>query len=681
MKRMIAALLLLAAGCAAAHAREVWPLDDGWRFYFQHENGSDNARPVTLPHTWNRDALAGCYPYLRTQGNYLREIYIPAEWQSRRLFLRFGGVQSTADLFVNGVHAGEHRGGSTAFTVEITDKVRYGAVNMLLVTVNNAPVPDVLPTSAEHNIYGGIYRNVELLLTDRTAVSPLYLGTEGILVRPASVAPERVEGTAEIHLLLPAQTACRLTLRATMPDGAAAFEKSLRIHSAQQTVTIPFVIDKPLLWSPSQPNLYRFTATVETETTSDSATVETGFRTISVDARNGMSVNGERISVRGVVLGYDREAAGCVLDREAYAADLALAREMGANAVRSPAGPHGADLYDLCDRSGMLAWIDLPFIRAPYMGEIPYFGTPAFEQNGLQQLREIVAQHMNHPSVAMWGLFTELRPVDKRLNDYIGRLHAAARELDPSRPTVACSNQNGEMNDIPELIVWRQEAGWTRGSLDDVGIWSAQLHRNWGDLRSAVCYGVPGDPAQQDDSVGKAERHGTTFLPEGRQTLFHEEYARQIAGDSLFWGLWIDCLADFGAARRGDRLDRSGLVSFDRSRRKDAFYLYKAIWNDREPTLHLVGKRLRRRSPEKQVLKVYASGDTPPLLLVNGDTTELVCHGPGQYRTAELTLAPVNDVRVEAGELRDSAVIRCGSVLRRPTTTDPLRTIGLQTKD
>lgn len=668
-------------GSVAAQGREVWPLGDGWRFFFQHENGADNARSVTLPHTWNLDALAGCYPYLRTQGNYVREIYVPREWQSKRLFLRFGGVQNVADLFVNGIHAGEHRGGTTAFTFEITDRVRFGAMNSLLVAVNNAPRSDVLPTSAEHNFYGGIYRSVELLVTDATAVSPLYLGTEGVLIHPAGISQERVEGTAEIHLLTVGEAPCRLTVSVVSPDGNMVFTKTQKVvRSGQKPVSIPFTIEKPGLWSPSRPFLYHFTVIAEGEGTSDTVRIETGFRTLGVDPRQGLSINGERLAVRGVALGYDREASACLFDEDAYSAELALLREAGANALRSPAGPHGQELYDLCDREGVLVWIDLPLIRAPYMGEQPYFCTPAFEQNGMEQLREIIAQNMNHPSVAMWGLFSALRPVDGRLTPYVGRLNELAHALDPSRPTVACSNQNGEINFISDLIVWRQDVGWTRGSTDDVGIWSAQLHRNWGDLCSAVSYGAEGDPSQQEDLVGKAVPR-TNRLPERRQTGFHEEYARQLLSDTLFWGVWIDGLTDFGSARSGNRLNRSGLVDFDRCGRKDAFYLYKALWNDREPTLHIAEKRWTPRRSPKQVLKVYASGDETPGMLVNGDTVPLTRYARGQYRSEELSLRGVNHVTAWVGDLRDSAVIRCGNVLKQPQPTDPLRTIGLQPTD
>ena len=168
MKRYIATLLLLAI-CASTQAREVFPLNEGWRFFFKSENSSDNARHVTLPHTWNTDTGGTGY-FLETTANYQNDMYIPAEWATKRLFVKFYGVQSVADVFVNGYYVGGHKGGGTAFALEITDKIRFGSDNALLVVVSNNYCDDVLPTSTDMNLYGGIYREAELILTEKTAV-------------------------------------------------------------------------------------------------------------------------------------------------------------------------------------------------------------------------------------------------------------------------------------------------------------------------------------------------------------------------------------------------------------------------------------------------------------------------------------------------------------------------------
>ncbi|MEG1644743.1 MAG: glycoside hydrolase family 2 TIM barrel-domain containing protein [Alistipes sp.] len=676
MKQLLLFFLLLTT-CGSATAREIHALNDGWRFFFGYENGGDNARPVTLPHTWNYGIATQSQPYLQTQGNYIREIYIPHDWQSKRLFVRFYGVQNCANLFVNGIHCGEHRGGSTAFTFEITNNIRFGTNNTLLVAVNNAPQTDILPTVSEHNLYGGISRDVELLVTDATAISPLYLGTDGILIHPNTITKEKVEGMAEIHMLAANESSYRLTLRIVAPDGNIVFIKSLKLRADQKPVLLPFTIERPQLWSTERPFLYRVSAEVEGDCTTDKVALETGFRTIDCSATTGFSLNKVRVPMRGIALTYDRPQSGNVLSEEDYAADVALLKELGANALRSPFGPHGQTLYNRCDQEGLLVWIDLPLFRTPFLGDISYYCTPSFEENGLQQLREIIAQNINHPSVVMWGIFSSLRPLDQRIEAYISRLNRLAHDADPSRPTVASSNQNGTFNTTPDLIVWRQDVGWQRGNTSDILVWSNQLHKNWGTLRSGVCYGAEGCSEHQDDELTKASTR-TLWLPERRQTQFHEEYARQLEADTLFWGLWIDQLADFGSARRAEGINSAGLVSFDRHTRKDAFYLYKALWNKQTPTLHIVEKRWTPRLSEKQVIKVYASEGTLPILRINGEEIALTRYAPCQYRTAEITLRPTNLLEVTAGTLTDRAEIRIGNALKQPMpmallqTTNPL---------
>ena len=196
--RCLLAILLLSISTTAV-GREVFPFNEGWRFFFKSENSSDNARHVTLPHSWNTDPqLEG--EWLETTGNYQNDIYIPAEWANKRLFVKFYGVQSVGDLFVNGNYVGTHRGGATAFSFEVTDKVRFGTNNALLMVVNNGYRNDVLPTSTDMNLYGGIYREAELIVTEKSAISPLYLGTDGVFVRQQRIDSSRVEGEVDFIL-------------------------------------------------------------------------------------------------------------------------------------------------------------------------------------------------------------------------------------------------------------------------------------------------------------------------------------------------------------------------------------------------------------------------------------------------------------------------------------------------
>ena len=673
MKRYIATLLLLAA-CASVQAREVFPLNEGWRFFFKSENSSDNARHVTLPHTWNTDTGA-CGYFLETTANYQNDMYVPAEWASKRLFVKFYGVQNVADLFVNGYHVDAHRGGSTAFTFEITDKIRFGEDNALLVVVSNNSRDDVLPASTDMNLYGGIYREAELILTGKTAVSPLHLGSEGVLVRQNSVTSALVEGEAEIYLTSAGESTCMLTLDITAPNGRKVFTKRQKTRLDGRPVVIPFSIADPQLWSPSSPALYRVTASIGEETVTDSVTVRTGFRNIQVTTAGGLTINGERIPVHGVTLYHDNAISGGAVLAQDYDADLQQIRDLGANALRSAVMPHAQYLYDRCDEQGLLVWIDSPLHRSSFLGDVAYYATPQFEQNGIQQLQEIIAQNYNHPSVVMWGIFSRLWMRGDDVTPYLRRLNDTAHEMDRSRPTVACSDQNGGINFITDLIVWRQDVGWRKGSTDDVAVWHNQLQKNWSNLRSGVCYGGSGFIGHKSYTAQAAPR--SNWMPEERQTRFHEEYVKNLQNDSLFWGTWINNMFDYGSARRPYGINGEGLVTIDRRERKDAYYLYRALWNERKPTLHIVDKRRSLRDRNRQAFSVYSSVGAPTLF-VGADTVAMTQYAACQYRSDSVEIQGIVKVKAVAGEQCDSVTLRVGNVLKPKRQPVPRRTAGPQ---
>lgn len=667
MKRIIASLLLLAATNSAS-AREVFPLNEGWRFFFKSENSSDNARHVTLPHSWNTDPMAEGY-FLETTGNYQNDMFIPAEWASKRLFVKFYGVQSVANVFVNGNHVGEHRGGATAFAFEITDKIRFGSDNSLLVIASNSSRSDVLPTSTDINLYGGIYREAELIVTDRTAISPLYLGTDGILIRTSAADASKAEGQIDIHLSSKGESSCPLTLDILAPDGQKVFSKHAKVKLDGKPIIVPFEIENPRLWSPASPALYTVVASIGDQTTTDSVSVRTGFRTLEVTAASGLSINSQRIPVRGVTLQHDNALAGGTLTAADYDNDLAQIRDLGATALRSFAMPHAQYLYDRCDEQGLLVWIDLPLHRA-FLSDMAYFSTPQFEQNGLQQIEEIIVQNINHPSVAMWGLFSHLWARGDDVTPYLRKLNDKAHAMDPSRPTVACSDQDGSINFITDLIVWHQELGWRKGSTDDVTLWRDQMQKSWSHLRSGVCYGVPGIVGHKSYTAQSAPR--SNWMPESRQTRFHEEYARNLKGDTLFWGVWLNNMFDYGSARRPYGVNCEGLVTLNRRDRKDAYWLYRAMWNTQSPTLHITDKRHTLRDQERQAFRVYSSAGTP-LLTIGRDTLKMTQYAACQYRSDSVELKGRVVVKVSAGGLTDSVSLLTGSVLKPKRSLAPRR--------
>lgn len=657
MKRYILTLLAVVT-LFSVDAREIYSLNNDWRFFFKEENTSDGARYVNIPHTWNLDALTGLRTYSQTTASYLRDLYIPDEWSGKRLFLRFHGVQSVADIFLNGEHIGEHRGGWTAFTLEITDKVRFESDNSLHVLVSNAYQNDVLPTSTEMNLYGGIYRDVELIVTEPTTVTPMFYGTDGVMINQQSVSRERVDAEAVVYLTSTQEAMCNLTLSVIGPDGYAAVRKSLRAKTDGKAITIPFAFETPELWSPASPKLYD----VQVIAGVDTVTVRTGFRKIDVTPEKRFMINGRTIPIRGVALHHDRSIVGSAVSTQHLEEDLAIIRDMGANALRSTTAPHSQLLYSLCDEQGMLVWIDFPLTQSPFLSDIPYFSTRRFEDNGRQQVREIIAQNYNHPSVVMWGVFSLLKPRGERMIEYIKELNSLTKKLDPSRPTVACSNQDGDINFITDLIVWQQSLGWDKGKISDLKIWHDLLSSKWSHLCQAISYGAGRSDSEPLDATVHTKYHGNQ-TPAIWQRNFHEGYVSQLEDNNIFWGTWLTNMFDFGSVRYTAGLSTAGLVEMDHRTPKDTFYLYRALWNRSAQTLHLKGKSHQYRSRSDQKIKFYSS-IPEPVLTINGDTIKTTNIGPCQYESEVLQMRGRNTIEVTAGDKSDCMTLTIGNVLK-----------------
>ena len=663
MKRYIIALLMI-LGVASSEARTVYSLNDGWQFFFKLETSSDYARHISLPHTWNLDALAGKGEYLQTIANYTRDIFVPNDWANKRLFVKFYGVQSIADVFVNGHHAGEHRGGWTAFTFEITPYLKYGENNSLVVVVNNSYQNDILPTSSEINLYGGIYRDVELIVTERTTVSPLYYGSDGILIHQNNITDTSVDATAAVYVTAVEDKSCDMTITVQAPSGETVFSRFMKARIEPNTpINIPFRIDEPLLWSPEEPNLYTVNIGIGPRQ-EDVVSVVTGFRKIEYTP-SALKINGKVTPVNGVSLYHDRAAVGSALRTRHYDEDLAQIRDIGANAIRSVTAPHSQYLYDCCDQNGTLVWIDTPFTRAPYLSDVFYYSTEKFKQNGLQQMREVIIQNYNHPSVVMWGIYSLVWLRGDNILDYVKKLNSTAKQLDASRPTVACSNQDGDINFVSDLIVWQQDLGWERGAFDDLKLWRDGLSKDWSNLRSSVAYGESGSIDQQTDVAMKPATIDERWLPERWHTEFHEQYAQRLAQDSLFWGVWVNNMFDFGSVRHNDGISRKGLVSFDRKDQKDAYYLYRALWNKKSPTLYISEKRRNIRQDSVQTIKIYSSAKDVPVLTVNKEAVKINQTAPCQYVSDPVVMHGRNVVEVKAGELSDQQIITIRNALKQ----------------
>ena len=616
--RLVSVVLFMLYGMSMFAQRQDILLNNDWNFRFSHQVQKGTGVRVDLPHTWNaQDALSGKIDYKRGIGNYEKNLFIRPEWKGKRLFIRFEGVNNIADVFINRRHIGEHRGGYGAFIFEITGKVEYGKENSILVRVNNGEQLDIMPLVGDFNFYGGIYRDVHLLITDETCISPLDYASPGVRLIQDSVSHRYAKVRAIVDLSNGSSGNQEVELNVRLLDGQRVVKEGTKNVNLsgnevmQQELT--FEIDQPHLWNGRQdPFLYQAEVTLfRNGQMVDRVTQPLGLRFYRIDPDKGFFLNGKHLPLQGVCRHQDRSEVGNALRPQHHEEDAALMLEMGVNAVRLAHYPQATYFYDLMDKNGIIVWAEIPFVGPGGYNDKGFVDLPAFRANGKEQLKELIRQHYNHPSICVWGLFNELTELGDNPVEYIKELNVLAHQEDTTRPTTSASNQMGDLNFITDAIAWNRYDGWYGGTPADLGKWLDRMHKDHPEICIAISeYGAGASIYHQQDSLVKTVPT-SWWHPENWQTYYHIENWKTISSRPYVWGSFVWNMFDFGAAHRteGDRpgINDKGLVTFDRKVRKDAFYFYKANWNREEPMLYLTGKRNTVRTQHLQTITAFTN--------------------------------------------------------------------------
>lgn len=616
--RLVSVVLFMLYGMSMFAQRQDILLNNDWNFRFSHQVQKGTEVRVDLPHTWNaQDALSGKIDYKRGIGNYEKNLFIRPEWKGKRLFIRFEGVNNIADVFINRRHIGEHRGGYGAFIFEITGKVEYGKENSILVRVNNGEQLDIMPLVGDFNFYGGIYRDVHLLITDETCISPLDYASPGVRLIQDSVSHRYAKVRAIVDLSNGSSGNQEVELNVRLLDGQRVVKEGTKNVNLsgnevmQQELT--FEIDQPHLWNGRQdPFLYQAEVTLfRNGQMVDRVTQPLGLRFYRIDPDKGFFLNRKHLPLQGVCRHQDRSEVGNALRPQHHEEDVALMLEMGVNAVRLAHYPQATYFYDLMDKNGIIVWAEIPFVGPGGYNDKGFVDLPAFRANGKEQLKELIRQHYNHPSICVWGLFNELTELGDNPVEYIKELNVLAHQEDTTRPTTSASNQMGDLNFITDAIAWNRYDGWYGGTPADLGKWLDRMHKDHPEICIAISeYGAGASIYHQQDSLVKTVPT-SWWHPENWQTYYHIENWKTISSRPYVWGSFVWNMFDFGAAHRteGDRpgINDKGLVTFDRKVRKDAFYFYKANWNREEPMLYLTGKRNTVRTQRLQTITAFTN--------------------------------------------------------------------------
>lgn len=653
LRLTFSALFAMAVSMQTLAQRENILINQDWNFRFSHQVDKNSSRRVDLPHTWNaQDALSGKPDYKRGIGNYDKKLFIRSEWKGKRLFLRFEGANCVSNVFINGKQIGEHRGGYGAFIFEITDKVNYGKDNTVLVRVNNGEQLDVMPLVGDFNFYGGIYRDVHLLVTEDICISPLDYASPGVYLFQQHVGEKQAAVLARINLSNGTEHPRQATLRLQVKEGDKVVyqaDKKVTVapHTSVQPEEMSFTLLNPRLWNGREdPFMYQTVITlVKDGKEIDKVEQPLGLRYYATDADRGFFLNGKHLPLHGVCRHQEWAEVGNALRPMHHEEDTRLMLEMGVNAIRLAHYPQATYMYDLMDRNGIVTWAEIPFVGPGGYADKGFVDQPSFRENGKEQLKEMIRQHFNHPSICFWGLFNELKENGDNPLEYIKELNVLAHQEDPTRPTTSASNQGGAINFITDNIAWNRYDGWYGATPATLASWLDKTHQAHPEIKIAISeYGAGASIYHQQDSLVQTSP-GSWWHPENWQTEYHIQNWKIISERPYVWGSFVWNMFDFGAAHRteGDRpgINDKGLVTHDREVKKDAFYFYKANWNP-EPMVYIAGRRSVNRVKPVTEVQIF-SNCAEVTLKVNGQIIK-------KMQPDGVKVCIFKDIRLKKGE-------------------------------
>jgi beta-galactosidase len=598
-KVFIAALsLLLIAGVYAAPHEDI-TINSGWYFHkgaiaLENNNfGSEDWTRVNLPHTWNNlDAFDDVPGYYRGIGWYAYTFHPNQNWKGQDIILHFEGANQVAEVYVNNKLAGRHIGGYTAFNFNITAFLDYTGRNVIKVKVDNSHNKDIPPLNADFTFYGGIYRNVRLLAVDPVHFDVQNCASEGVFAETPTVSALRAGVVVRGDIVNTGKRTRNVLVEARILDrsGRIVGRKSqqLRIDSGGRVgfKLDDMVVDRPRLWSPESPYLYRVEASVtEQGKELDAAAIPLGVRWFRFDG-GGFYLNGKKYALKGTNRHQDFQGKGNAITDDYHRSDFEKIRSMGFNFVRLAHYPQAPEVYRTCDELGLLVWSEIPVVN-----EI----TPsqAFTENALSMLREAIRQTYNHPSIILYGYMNEIlikmlsnsrlteeqrRQVAADTRSLALKLNALAKQEAPYRNTVmAIHYEDGynkyDVSTIPDVVGYNLYFGWYYGEREDLTRFLDQEHRRY-----------PNRPIIISEIGADADFSNHTEVPRSwdfsqeYQVIFHHSALKQMAAMHYLAGYALWNFADFGAENRTEAtpfINKKGLVGYDR-REKEVASLYKA---------------------------------------------------------------------------------------------------------
>jgi beta-galactosidase len=609
-----------------ASSRKEVGLNGNWKFYKGDVAGAEQAGfddsdwiSLNIPHTWNAiDGSDGGDDYYRGICWYRKHFRPDGSDSGRRFFLQFDGANLVTDAYVNEIHAGTHKGGYSRFRFDITSMIHPGLDNVVAVKVNNAINPDVPTLSGDWTRFGGLYRNVSLLITDALHVDVLDYAGPGVYLKQTNVSESSADLEIMTRLVNQNPSEKSITLRVVIVDSLSRIVEELENErkvngNSDWNVLQKTSLRNPHLWNGTS-DPYQYTVYVEVaenRKVKDLVSQPLGLRFFHVDPDKGFYLNGKPLALHGVCRHQDRMDKGWAISEADQVEDMRIISEMGVNAVRASHYQQSQHWYSLCDQSGMTVWAELGLVNLITNSE-------TFFANAKQQMIELIRQNYNHPSILFWSLGNEIWSDETVAANLFRELNGLANAEDSTRLTTFATNINISPNWIPDLLGWNEYFGWYYDNMSDFGTWVDSLHAVHPQTRLCISeYGAGASVRHHEENPQKPKTDGP-WHPEEYQNQFHEETWKQICTRSYFWGSFIWNMFDFASDGRneGDHpgMNDKGLVTYDRKVKKDAYFFYKATWTN-TPVVYITSRRYTSRTTAPVDVKVYSNFDSVELKL------------------------------------------------------------------
>ncbi|MCP9198473.1 malectin domain-containing carbohydrate-binding protein [Gramella sp. GC03-9] len=625
MKLPYSLFLFLLISSSFLHAQRIEKaINSGWEFQLENQEESTT---VNIPHSWNSEDAFNDGAYFRGKGTYSKEIFIPQDWNDKAVFLKFEGANQFTKAYVNDQLVGEHTGGYTSFVFELTEHLNFGQANQVRIELDNSHNQDIPPLEADFNFYGGIYRDLQLVVTGKSHFTLEGLGAGTQLIKTPEVSENLAKVKFEGNVVTSGKD-LELQVSINDPSGNQVSEYDESLNS--EDFSIDFEIDNPKLWSPDDPNLYLLTANLidpDSGEILDTYISNFGCRWFEADPEKGFILNGKPIKLIGANRHQDFENMGNAVPNSIHRKDYQMIKDMGANFIRTAHYPQDPDVYRICDELGLLVWTEVPVINDVTDSE-------AYHQNAVNMQKEQILQLYNHPSIVFWGIMNEIfirlvftrdipeadqKAKIKTSVELAEKLEAATKELDTTRLSVMALHENDIYNtsgiaDITDVIGWNLYFGWYTPGLKNLGKFLDEQHQKYPDRPLLISEYGPGSDSRIQTNDPKP-----WDFSEAYQLKSHVSYLNQVMERDYMLGMAAWNFADFGSSGRQDSrpyINQKGLVNFDREP-KDVYYYYKARLTE-DDFVYIAGKNFETRiidKSEKVKLKVFSNSDRVKLVI------------------------------------------------------------------